>query len=68
MAAKGHKQVGQSTSRERGELVTVLFTINVIENAIPPVFIFPRVNFKEVLLKEALLVASAWLTERLDEF
>ncbi len=44
---KGKKQVGSVTSAERGELVTVACAVNATGNAIPPMFIFPRVRFKE---------------------
>lgn len=45
LAPKGTKQIGQVTSAERGELVTMCCAINAIGNAIPPFFVFPRVNF-----------------------
>ncbi len=44
---KGKKQVGSVTSAERGELVTVACAVNTTGNAIPPMFIFPCVRFKE---------------------
>lgn len=44
---KGKKQVGSATSAERGELVTVVYTINASGNLHPPMFIFPRVNFRD---------------------
>lgn len=68
IAAKGKKQVGQATSGERGELVTVLFIINAIGNTIPPVFVFPRVKFKDYFLNGApvgslgLSCRSGWMT------
>lgn len=36
-AERGQKQVGQVTSAERGQLVTVLFIINAARNDIPPI-------------------------------
>nr|CAH7728886.1 unnamed protein product [Callosobruchus chinensis] len=39
---KGIKQIGQMTSDERGQNVTVIATINAIGNHIPPMLIFPR--------------------------
>ncbi len=39
--------MGSVTSAERGELVTVACAVNATGNAIPPMFIFPRVRFKE---------------------
>ncbi|KAL2086177.1 hypothetical protein ACEWY4_017236 [Coilia grayii] len=47
---KGKKQVGSVTSAERGELVTVACAVNATGNAIPPMFVFPRVRFKEQFL------------------
>lgn len=51
IAEKGAKQVGQVTSAERGTLVTMCCTVNAIGNALPPVFIFPRVYYKDAMLK-----------------
>ena len=53
IAERGQKQVGQVTSAERGEQVTVLCTVNAIGNAVPPVFVFPRIRFKDIFLKGA---------------
>jgi hypothetical protein len=50
LAQTGVKQVGAITSAERGQLVTVCCAVNAIGNAIPPMFIFPRVHFKEHFL------------------
>ena len=43
----GKKQVGSATSAERGTLVTVVYTINAAGNVLPPMFIFPRKNFRD---------------------
>lgn len=53
VAPRGSKQVGQATSAERGELVTLLCIINAIGNAVPPVFVFPRKNFKDIFMEGA---------------
>ncbi|XP_023312194.1 uncharacterized protein LOC111692417 [Anoplophora glabripennis] len=53
LAEKGQRQVGQVTSSERGCLVTMCGTINAIGNSIPPFLIFPRVNYKEYMIKGA---------------
>jgi len=53
LAKKGTKQVGKVTSAERGTTVTVCCGINAIGNSVPPFFIFPRVNFKDFMLKNA---------------
>ncbi|ELU12087.1 hypothetical protein CAPTEDRAFT_205214 [Capitella teleta] len=50
IAAKGVKQIGQITSAERGVLVTMVGCINAQGNSIPPLLVFPRVNFKEHML------------------
>lgn len=53
IAAKGSKQVGHMTSGERGVNVTMIAAINAIGNSVPPAFVFPRVHFKENMLKGA---------------
>nr|XP_042896222.1 uncharacterized protein LOC122269010 [Parasteatoda tepidariorum] len=55
LAKKGTKQVGQVTSAERGELVTLCCVINALGNSLPPFFIFPRVNFRNAMLHGAPL-------------
>ncbi|XP_041475762.1 uncharacterized protein LOC121424221 [Lytechinus variegatus] len=47
IAQKGVKQVGAVTSAERGTLVTVCFAVSASGNSIPPMLVFPRVNFRE---------------------
>lgn len=51
VAIKGAKQVGHMTSGERGINVTMIAAVNAIGNSIPPAFVFPRVFFKEHMLK-----------------
>ena len=53
IAQRGIKQVGLVTSAKRGTLDTINCTINAIGNSIPPSFIFPRVRFKDRMLKGA---------------
>lgn len=53
LAPKGVKAVGGMTSGERGVNVTILATVNAIGNSIPPLFVFPRVHFKDHMLKGA---------------
>lgn len=71
VAARGEKQIGQVTSADRDELVTVLCTVNAIGNALPPVLIFPRVRFKDFFLKGApagslgLANRSGWMSSEL---
>ncbi|XP_042912926.1 uncharacterized protein [Parasteatoda tepidariorum] len=68
IATKGTKQVGQITSAERGQLVTMLNFINAIGNTIPPVYVFPRVNFKNFMIENGpsgslgLAHPSGWMT------
>ncbi|KAK9976965.1 hypothetical protein ABG768_018786 [Culter alburnus] len=44
--------VGAVTSGERGTLVTVACAGNALGNMIPPMFIFPRVNFKDNFIRD----------------
>ena len=53
LAKKGVKQIGQISSAERGVSMTMCCCINAIGNALPPVYIFPRVHFKNYMLKDA---------------
>ena len=68
MAARGEKQVGQITSAERGTLVTMVGAINALVNSIPPFLIFPRVHFREHMLRGAqpetagVAHPSGWMT------
>ena len=50
IAPKGQKQVGQITSQERGELVTICGIVAANGSSIPPVFVFPRKNFKDFMM------------------
>lgn len=68
ISEKGRKQVGQITSQERGTLVTVCCTVNAIGNALPPFFVFPRVNYRSVFLNgappgsEGTATPKGWMT------
>lgn len=53
VAAKGVKQVGSVTSRERGINITMIAGISAIGNHVPPLLIFPRVHFKQHMLNGA---------------
>ena len=53
IADKKAKQVGQVTSAERGVLTTVVCAINSAGGFIPPMMIFPRINFKEYMVAGA---------------
>ena len=45
IAPKGKKQVGGMTSAERGTTVTMIAAVSASGNSVPPLFVFPRVNF-----------------------
>ena len=68
VATKGLKQVGQITSRERGELVTVCVIVSASGQTLPPAFVFPRKNFKEFMMHGSpegslgLVDSSGWMT------
>lgn len=70
VAKKGTRQVGALTSGERGKLVTVTVAINAIGNAIPPMFIFPLVNYKEHFIRDGPIGCigaangSGWMQEK----
>uniref|UniRef100_A0A2S2NP39 Jerky-like n=1 Tax=Schizaphis graminum TaxID=13262 RepID=A0A2S2NP39_SCHGA len=51
VALKGKKQIGAITSGERGTLVTMCLAVNATGNFIPPMFIFPRVNYKDFFIR-----------------
>ncbi|XP_065575434.1 uncharacterized protein LOC136036966 [Artemia franciscana] len=53
IAPKGHKQVGQVTSAERGELTTVCCTINAQGNFLPPYFVFQGKDLAPSLMNGA---------------
>jgi hypothetical protein len=68
---RGIKQLGSMTSGERGQNITMISAINVVGNHLPPMLIFPRVHFKNFMLKGAPdgskrgANPSVWSNERL---
>lgn len=46
VARKGVKQVGSVTSAERGALVTLALAVSASGNTVPPIFVFPRKNYR----------------------
>uniref|UniRef100_UPI00358F7E5B uncharacterized protein isoform X2 n=1 Tax=Myxine glutinosa TaxID=7769 RepID=UPI00358F7E5B len=52
IAGKGVKQVGATTSAEHGVVVTVCCGINALGNFIPPMFVFPQVNFNDRFVRD----------------
>lgn len=63
IAESKKRQVGQIVSGERGELVTFCGIVSASGNSLPPVFVFPRVKFKDAFLNEAP-VSSVGLVSR----
>ena len=53
VTARGQKQVGSITSDERGELVTLVYTVSATGDTIPPIFIFPRVHYHDHFINTA---------------
>ena len=53
VTARGQKQVGSITSGERGQLVTLVYTVSATGNTIPPMFIFPRVHYRNHFINAA---------------
>ena len=47
LATTGAKQVGAIVSAERGQLVTLCCAVNAVGNSVPPMFILPRVNYRD---------------------
>ncbi|KAG5878592.1 hypothetical protein JTB14_013345 [Gonioctena quinquepunctata] len=53
IAAREQKQIGAATSGGRGSNITMIACINALGNSVPPMFIFPRVNFRRIMLNGA---------------
>ncbi|XP_039969680.1 uncharacterized protein LOC120781524 isoform X2 [Bactrocera tryoni] len=47
ISSKGRRTVSQVASVERGSLVTMVGIVNASGNALPPVYVFPRIKYKE---------------------
>ena len=68
---RGKKQVGSSTSAERGKLVTVEYCVNAVGNVILPLLVLPRVHFRDHFLYGAPTGAigrasrSGWMNEEI---
>ncbi|XP_065667625.1 uncharacterized protein LOC136087924 [Hydra vulgaris] len=71
IASKGVKQVGSITSGERGTLVTACCAVNAIGNSIPTLFVFPRVKFRDLMIKDGpsgcvgFANPSGWMTSEI---
>lgn len=53
IAGRNTKQVGLTTSGERGTLITLVGCVSASGNSIPPFLVFSRVHFKETMLNGA---------------
>ncbi|XP_039966076.1 uncharacterized protein LOC120778353 [Bactrocera tryoni] len=53
IARKGQKQVGSSTSAGKGTNVSLALAVSASGQSIPPFFLFPRVNMKEIFMTHA---------------
>jgi DDE superfamily endonuclease/helix-turn-helix, Psq domain len=68
IAERGARQVGQFSTHERGELVTFVGIVCAAGTPVPPVYIFPRVNYKDSFLNGApaqslgLSSRNGWMT------
>lgn len=69
IAKKGTKQVGSISSQERGTLVTLCLAVNAVGNAVPPMFVFPRIHFKDHFIRDGPIGCvgtgnkSGWMQE-----
>jgi len=67
----GRKQIGQITSSERGNLVTLVQAVSAIGNRAPSYFVFPRARFQAHFLNGGPLGAtrganpSGWINAKL---
>lgn len=52
VATTGAKQVGALASAERGQTVTLCCAVNAAGQSLPPMFIFPRVYFKDHFIRD----------------
>ena len=69
VTAKCRKHVGAITSGERGELVTMVDTVNAEGNALPPLFIFTRAKYHNHFIRGSppgsigQTTRSGWINE-----
>jgi len=52
VAPTGAKQVGALSSAERGQTVTLCCAVSAAGQSLPPMFIFPRVHFKDNFIRD----------------
>ncbi|GFS05844.1 tigger transposable element-derived protein [Elysia marginata] len=71
LAPKGGKQVGQITSRERGELVTICSVVSADGSSLPPVYIFPSKKLRAFMMIGApegalgLATGNGWMNSEI---
>lgn len=71
LAECGKRQVGQIVSAERGELITFVGIVNALGTALPPVFVFPRMRYKDSFINGAptgslgLASRNGWMVAQL---
>lgn len=71
VARRGFRQIGSLTSAERGTLTTLAIAVSATGNSVAPLFVFPRVHFKDHFLKMAPPGSvgganpSGWINEEL---
>ena len=71
VTSRGKKQVGALTSGEKGELVTVVYSINAAGNVLSPLFIFPRVKYHDHFIRGApagsigKAIKTGWINENI---
>jgi hypothetical protein len=71
LAPKNVKRLNKASSGEKGTLVTTCCIISASGFALPPVMVFPRVHFKEHMIKSAplgtlgLATPSGWMNSSL---
>ncbi|KAI4464701.1 hypothetical protein MML48_3g00019389 [Holotrichia oblita] len=63
LATKGRKQIGVTSSAERGQHYTAVCCMNAIETFVPPAFIFPRKRFEAELMDNAPVSSVAFCQE-----
>jgi hypothetical protein len=52
VASRGTKQVGAVSSAERGQNVTLCTAVSAVGTFVPPMFVFPRVNYKDHFIRD----------------
>ena len=71
VTAKDTRKIGAITSAERGDLVTVVYSVCASGSVVPPMFIFPRKNYRDYFIRggpegcTGTAVSSGWINEKL---